>query len=385
MYNEDNFLDLVLSKCLDFTNTNSLLISYSSFNESFVKKLVARLDKKVGDIYLDIVDPFYEHDLLKKLTIDEIGKCDYFKKDIFNKYADKKANFLIIMSPVPGLMDDIEPEKLALLSKMKTESRQRFIEGESKDLFPWAIIPFANEYWAKDLGVNNLDEILYKTCLADDNYEENWNKYIKQNKKLCFLLNNYQFDYLLLRNEEGTNLKVGLPKDYEFDCVGLKNVFVNVPSYEIFTSPHRLKTNGIVYATKPLIYNGSMIENFYLEFKDGKVVKYDALKGKELLKSIIEFDDNSSYLGEVALVAESNAVNKSGLLFKTTLLDENASCHLALGRGFSKLPKENMLDVGINYSNIHVDFMIGSKSMKVVGIKDNEEIIIMNNGEFTLL
>lgn len=385
MTKEDYFVELIVSKCLSFDKTSSLLISYNNFNEAFVQKILDKLDKnKVNDIYLDCIDPFYEHDMLKAMTLEEIAQSDYFKASIYNDYAQKKANFLILVSPVPNIMDDIESDKLALVSKIKNDSRKKFSEGQSAYKFPWSIVPVYNEYWEKELKISNLEEILYDICMIDKDYSKNWDNFIGKNIKLCSKLNELKLDYLIYSNEEGSNLKVGLNPDYEFTCIGMNEVFVNFPSYEVFTSPDRTKTEGKVYSTKPLLYNGSIIDEFYLEFKDGKVVNYDAKKGKDLLTKIVEFDENSAYLGEVALVENDSPISKTNLVFKTTLLDENASCHLALGRGFGKGSKKKLIKQNINQSGIHVDFMIGSKSLNIVGIKDGKEIPIMKNGKYVL-
>ena len=157
-----------------------------------------------------------------------------------------------------------------------------------------------------------------------------------------------------------------------------------MPSYEVFTSPHRLSTEGIVYSSKPLFYNGTIIDEFYLKFKNGKVVEFDAKKGKSALASIINFDDGSAYLGECALVEVDSPISKTNIIFKTTLLDENASCHLALGRGFGSGSKARLLKKGINFSDIHVDFMIGTKDLNITGYKNGKSYLIMKNGKFTI-
>ena len=147
-----------------------------------------------------------------------------------------------------------------------------------------------------------------------------------------------------------------------------------MPSYEIFTSPIYNKTEGTVYSSKPLIYNGALIEDFYLEFKERKVISYNAKKGKDILKSIIETDKYSCYLGEAALVEKNSPIASMNINFKTTLIDENASCHLALGTGFSeciknglKMTEKELREHGINNSKTHVDFMIGTPDLEITG------------------
>ena len=183
-----------------------------------------------------------------------------------------------------------------------------------------------------------------------------------------------------------------MPKEYSWSGLtdDLKNeMIVNMPSYEIFASPNYKKTEGIVVSSKPLYYGGGLIENFYLKFKDGKVIDFNAEKGHELLKSIIESDENSCYLGEVALVNFDSPISNTGLVFGTTLFDENASCHLALGNGFpttipngANLSREELLELGINSSSNHVDFMIGTSDLKIEAETKNGKQLIFKNGNF---
>lgn len=384
MTKEDYYIELILEKCLSFKNTKSLFISYNYFNEGFVKKILAKLPQKVTDIYLDCKEPFYEHELLSKLSLKEIETCEYFNDDIYNKYAKKKACFLFLTSPVPGLMNDIDDEKLSLVAKIKSESKKYFVNKETAFAFPWAIVPVYNEYWEEALEINDLEKVLYDICLVNKSYSENWNKQIKKSSDNVQKINNLKLDYLKFENSLGTNIKIGLSKDYKFEGVGGTQVLANLPSYEIYASPDKNKTEGIVYSSMPLFYNGAVVEDFFLEFSDGKVVNFNAKKGKKILESIINYDEGASFLGEVALVEKDSPISKTNLIFKTTLLDENASCHLALGRGYGEGTKKELNKKGINFSGIHVDFMIGTADMNVTGYKGEEEIPIMKKGKFVL-
>ena len=158
----------------------------------------------------------------------------------------------------------------------------------------------------------------------------------------------------------------------------------------MFTSPDRLRVNGRVYSSKVLLHNGNLIEDFWLEFKDGRIVDFDAKKGKEILKGIIDTDDGSHYLGEVALVDYSSPISLTNVLFKNTLYDENASCHLAIGQSFAECikdgltsSKEELREKGLNMSCEHVDFFIGTKDLEIKAVLQNgEEVVIMKDGNF---
>ena len=385
MEKENYFIDLILEKCVSFKQSKSLFISYYVYNESFVQKLLKKIDsKKVDDIYLECIDPFYEHELLNKLSLKEIEKSKYFDCSIYNDYAKKKAAFIFFTSPIPGLMDDIDPKKLSLVSKIKSSTKKYFIEQETSYQISWTIIPLYNMHWEQALGINNLEDILYDICLVNKNAVQNWEKEIEKSNNFVKKLNKLKLDYLKIENSLGTNLTIGLPNNYEFEGVGNATMLVNLPSFEVFTSPHRLKVDGKVYSSKPLYHNDAVVEDFYLEFKEGKVVKYNAKKGKKILDGLISTDEGSAYLGEVALVENNSPISKTNLIFKNTLLDENASCHLALGRGFGQGTKAELRKKGINISQIHVDFMIGTNDIMVTGYKDNKAIAIMKKGKFVL-
>ena len=199
------------------------------------------------------------------------------------------------------------------------------------------------------------------------------------------------------KNNLGTDLEVYLADDNLF-CGGddYTNSGIrfspNIPTEEVFGMPYKTKVNGKVYATKPLNYQGSLIEDFNLTFKDGKVVDFDARIGKDNLKSLIEFDEGSCYLGEVALISHNSPISNMDILFYNTLFDENASCHLALGAAYpsnikngTNMTRDELAKLGSNYSNTHVDFMFGSSDMSVIGTtRKGEEIVIFKNGNFVI-
>ena len=222
---------------------------------------------------------------------------------------------------------------------------------------------------------------------------KSWNEHLNELKNLSTKLTNLKITKMHYKNNLGTDLTVELPSDVIWNSAAGEedsNMLVNMPSYEIFTSPNYKKTSGIVYSAKPLIYGGGKIDEFYIEFKEGKVINYDAKQGKEILRQIIESDENSCYLGEVALVNNNSPISNTNLVFGTTLFDENASCHLALGDSYPEnmegglmMDEEQLKANGANSSSIHVDFMFGSEDMEVVGIKpDGSEVAIFHNGNF---
>ena len=206
-------------------------------------------------------------------------------------------------------------------------------------------------------------------------------------------LNEKKIRKLHYKASNGTDLMVGLMEQSQF-CAARDTTLdgvtytPNMPTEEVFTTPKKGEAEGAVYASMPLSYQGQLIDKFSMEFKDGKVVSVKAEQNEALLQRMVEMDENAGYLGECAFVPKESPINRSGLIFYNTLFDENASCHLALGMGydscvkdFDKFSREELQEMGVNDSVIHVDFMIGTDDMSITGItEDGEEIAIFRNG-----
>ena len=396
---DEKYIKLLINKCTNLKNNKILFISYNKEIKEFINK-ITNYAKTIGvkDIYLDECDFKKTHDKLKEMSLEEIKKDDYFNKKIWDKYAKKKASFLIFETEIPHLMDDIDEEKISLMASVAKETRPLFRKMEERCELPWCIAAYPGEIWAKNIFNNEknsykkLKQYIYKICMIDkDNPEKEWDKIINKNNKIINKLNNLNIKKLHYKNSLGTNLDIYLPKDYLYSSAKDDLCIVNMPSYEVFTSPIYNKTNGIVYSSKPLNYNGGIIEDFYLKFINGKVVDYNAKKGKKLLKEIIETDKYSCYLGEAALVEKESPIDKLNITFNTTLIDENASCHLALGAGFPEcikkgltMTKQELRKKGINTSKQHIDFMIGTNDLEITAYtEDNKEIKIFEKGKYT--
>jgi aminopeptidase len=223
-------------------------------------------------------------------------------------------------------------------------------------------------------------DAIFATCRLDQpDPVAAWEAHIKNLVARCGYLNRKQYAALKL-TAPGTDLTIGLPKGHLWQGghvtseIGI-GFTPNLPTEEIFTLPHRERTEGVVHSSKPLNYSGTMIENFSLTFANGRVVKVAAEKGETLLRKLIETDDGAGRLGEIALVPYSSPVSRSGLLFYNTLFDENAASHIAVGRGYKfslqggeKMSNEEFAMGGGNNSLVHEDLMIGSDKMDVDGI-----------------
>ncbi len=323
-----------------------------------------------------------------------------------NYSVDKKAAYLCILSEDPNLMKDIDPKILAETSKAKNIAFQKFYDASMKNEIRWNLIAVPSVSWAKTIfpeltnedAVNKLWDLIFKTMRLDkENPVEEWQNHISQLRTRSEFLNKANLKELHYKNSLGTDLIIGLPENYLFEGCGEKALdgvpFVaNMPTEEIFSAPHRLKVDGKVVASMPLIYNGTKIENFGFTFEKGRIVNFFAQTGYDVLKNLIETDEGSHYLGEVALVQHNSPIRNLNTLFYNTLFDENASCHLAIGEAYpsclkdgSKFSKKELFEIGLNDSLEHVDFMIGTEDLQIEGITaDEKKIAIFKDGNFVI-
>ena len=311
--------------------------------------------------------------------------------------------YIWVDSDDPDGAKDVDADKAARIRQAKYKIYGKYKEMEENKI-AWCIAGAPAKEWAKKIFPNDnaedameklWEKILYTSRALDGNGITNWEKHDINLKKRCDYLNSLRLKELHYSSNNGTDFTVGLIPGVIFLGGGettLDGRFFqpNIPSEEVFTSPKKGIAEGIVYASKPLVYNGVLITNFWVKFHEGKAIDVHAETGEEALRSILTLDEGSAYLGECALVPFDSPINNTGLLFYNTLYDENAACHLALGRGFTELypnfqnySDEQLREFGINYSLSHVDFMIGSKDLDIVGTKENgEKVQIFHKGNW---
>ena len=399
---ENKYIDLLIGRCLSFKKSNSLFINYFDDNEKFVEKLVTKAKSKgIDDIYLDRNDKEERHQKLLQ-SVEEINNDDYFDDAIWDEYAKKNAAFLMLSTEFPGYFADIPSENMTTASLKTRTSKPIYKEKQLKNEISWCIAVIPNKIWAKekfpdlseDDAYNEYFKLMCHCTMVDrENPIEEWDKFLDRQRSLVRALNDLQITKMHYTNSLGTDLVIGLSPDALWQCAGYEgsDVIVNMPTYEVFTSPDYRLTEGIVYASKPLMYGGALVDKFWVKFKDGKVIDYDAEVGKEILKGIIESDEYSCFLGECALVDKNTAIAQTNFVYGETCLDENASCHIALGDAFPECLKgadiesiDERRERGLNHSDNHVDFMIGTDDLNIVAETKNGEILIFKNGEFNL-
>ncbi len=311
-----------------------------------------------------------------------------------------------IVSDDPDGLKGINPEKMQKVQQARYPIIKPY-RDKMESRYQWTIAAVPGEAWAKkvfpDLRKSAAVEALWKLILeavyvTDDNDPiAVWDKVNADFKEKCEKLNKYHFDHLHYTSSNGTDFKCWLmPKSRwcgggEYDLNG--HYFnPNMPTIEVFTTPCKGKAEGKVVSTKPLSYQGQLIENFSITFENGKAVSCKAEKGQELLEKMITMDEGAAMIGELALVPVDSPISNQNVLYYETLFDENASCHIALGRGYrdcvegyESLTDEEFKEMGVNDSMIHVDFMIGSADMSIVGYtKDGEAVQIFKDGNFAI-
>ena len=383
-----------------------LLISASVETKDFVR-LVVEEGYKAGASLVSVrwLDQQVAHTTYKYATVETLTEVPEYLVQQMRYYVDKGYAALSISADTPGLMADIDPNKLQQAGMAMGKALKFYSEHMMGNRTQWCVISVPTEGWAKKVFPNERaskavdklwDSILTAVRVTKDNDPvKEWKAHNEILHKHNEMLNNYNFKALKFKNSLGTDLTVGLVKNHVWAGGNEKStkgiVFnPNLPTEESFSMPEKKGVNGKVVATKPLNYNGALIEDFWIEFKDGKAVNFDARTSKDALSTLINYDEGSCYLGEVALISHDSPISNSNILFFNTLFDENASCHLALGRAYpmnvkggTSMTQEQLDAAGANNSMTHNDFMFGSADMSIVGItQEGKEVIVFKNGNF---
>lgn len=335
-------------------------------------------------------------------TLKEFSK---FEAEELTALAEDGAAVLSIYASDPEILKPVDPARIAMANKARSMALKKFREYTMSNTISWSIVSIPTEGWAKkvfpDLPIEEamikLWENIFKIVRVDeDDPVEAWHNHLKNLKEKMDFLNKKKFKKLYYRSTI-TDLQIELPKNALWcggsECNSKGIPFVaNMPTEEVFTLPLKTGVNGTVASTKPLNYGGNLINKFTITFKDGKVVDFTAEEGYDTLKELLNTDEGSSYLGEVALVPYNSPISNSHVIFYNTLFDENASCHLALGKAYpsciengENMSEDELLNANSNISLVHVDFMIGSKDLNIIGITQNsEEVQVFKDGNFSL-
>ena len=359
------------------------------------------------------VTVMWTDDAIKRLTYENV-ELEYFKtvpawrREQLDSLARMGAAFLWLDGESPSALVGIDAAKPAAASKATNTQCKAYRHGMDFGENAWCIAGVPTLDWAATVfpdeeptqAVEHLWDAILDVARVTDDPIAAWERHNESFERQKSFMNEQHFDRLHYTSSNGTDLTVGLTDRHVWEGGASRSVdgavyphtrfFPNIPTEEVFTSPDRLRVDGVVHSALPLIHRGNRVDDFWLRFEGGAVVEYDAAVGLDVLKQIIETDENSMRLGECALISKNTPIRQLGVLFYNTLYDENASCHLALGKGFPEcyeggldLSEEELLAHGINQSATHVDFMIGADDLDIVGIKpDGTEVQVFAHGQW---
>ncbi|MBQ7048052.1 MAG: aminopeptidase [Clostridia bacterium] len=365
--------------------------------------LSAAYNAGCGEVIMSWSDDYCTRETYLKADGQVFESYPTWKKLFADDLATKGAARLSIYATDPENLKDVDPKRINDFQRASGKALENFRMLQTKNAFPWCIASVPIDSWAEKVfpkSENAKEELwgaILKTVRIDEGNDpvELWKEHIALLTKRKEKLNGYNFKYLKYKNSLGTDLTVELPEGHYWEAAsekaGTGQIFVpNLPTEELFTAPKYDGVNGIVYASKPLVLDGNVIENIRFVIKDGKIVEASADTACDVLKNAISVDEGASYLGEVALVPYDSPISNTGILFYNTLFDENAACHFAFGDSYptvkdgDKMSAEELKAAGLNSSITHEDFMVGTPDLSIIGVThQGEEIEIFKDGNFT--
>ena len=371
--------------------------------------LVREVTKYAYEKGAKLVTVFYTDDIVARQTFlnvetEIVADIPLHLKASKDYIVQKKAVYLGILCDDPTVFEGVDPQKIVARQKAIVKACPEYRKSLDTNSTRWCLVAYPNEKWA-NLVFPNLENATKKLgqkiatamWLDKENYIQLWQEHCKKLKERSEFLNKANIKSFTYKNSIGTNFTIDMPKNYIFSGANEKgnldnlDFVANMPTQEVFSSPDFRTANGKLVASMPLVVNGVIVNGFEFEFKNGEMISYKAEQGQETLESILGIDQGMKRLGEIALVDYSSPIRQSGVLFYETLFDENASCHFALGRSFSScykngnnMSEEELLKVGLNKSDSHVDFMVGTKDLSIIATTHKgEEIVIFKDGKWT--
>ena len=330
-----------------------------------------------------------------------------WRRHFYNDYAAEGAAYLAISASDPETLKGVDADRIIRAQRAGGEALEPFYHAQMNNDFAWCVASVPIPSWAKKVfpedDMPSATQKLWDAIFAavrvngDGTAADKWRAHLATLEERRAKLNALRFRSLYYTNSLGTDLTVELPEGHLWSSgrsmsAGGYPFVANMPTEEIFTAPHRLGVNGVVYAALPLVENGNVIDGFHFVVKDGRIVESRAEVGEEFLKAAHTVDEGASYFGEVALVPYDSPISNQGILYYNTLFDENARCHLAFGEAYPEcleggngMTREELLRHGLNWSINHVDFMIGTADLSIVGTTwDGREIPVFSNGNFVI-
>lgn len=385
---------------------NHTVVLQISVDQAPLARLITEEAYRLGaaEVIVQWSDETIQREFLAHAATDRIENVPQYKIDQTDDWIAKGASRISVVSSNPDALAGVDAQRVAAFQAANGKALVNLRKATQANKVSWTVVAAASEGWAAKVfpelatseeQVDALWNEIFKTTRI---YEENpviaWDIHDKKLQEKAAKLNEQQFTALHY-TAPGTDLTIGLPKNHLWEGAGSYNArgeefMANMPTEEVFTAPDSRRVDGYVSSTKPLSYAGTIISGMKFTFKDGKVVDFSAEQGEEALKNLLAIDEGAKHLGEVALVPDPSPISQSGLIFYNTLFDENASNHLAFGsayafnlQGGTEMSEEELAEAGLNRSQTHVDFMVGSDKMNIDGIKEDGTIVpVFRNGDW---
>lgn len=381
------------------------VVLYINVEQQHLAHLIVKEAYKAGagKVMIKWSDTFAQREFLEHASDEFLENVPEFAKEEAQYIADHRCCRISVMSEDPGAFGGIDQKRVAAYQSANGKALMPVRQATQNNDLSWTVVAAASPAWAErvfpdlkgEAAVDRLWEEIFKTTRIDrEDPIQAWKDHDTKLHEKEDWLNKEQFSALHYTSPR-TDLTIGLPENHVWEGGGSKNAagiefMANMPTEECFTAPDNRRIDGYVTSTKPLSYAGNILENMKFTFKDGKVVEATAEKGQAVLDHLLETDDGVRSLGEVSLVPDPSPISQSGITFFNTLFDENASDHLALGaaypfnvQGGTKMNKDQLKAKGINFSQAHVDFMVGSADMNIDGIKKDGTIVpVFRNGDW---
>jgi len=403
----EKYADLVVKGGLNLQPGQGLVIIAGPFEVAPLVRQITKSAYQNGSKFVSVLWEDHETDLVRYQNApkDSFKEYDTWKHRGVLECIERGDAFLQVAGRDPNLLKDVDFEILKTANRAHNESITPIRAHQAKETVQWAVICPPTPGWARRVYPNDKPEVaeekLWQDIIKVVHLDEPdptayWKKYLADIINRADYLTKKAYQNLIFTGP-GTELEVGLPEGHVWEGGGGENeaglyYTANLPTEEVFTMPHRERVNGVVTATKPLSYRGMMMDKIWMRFSEGKIVEFSAEVGEGKLAGLLDTDQNSRYLGEVALVPHQTPISQSGVVFLNTLYDENASNHLAFGnayrasiKGGLDMSSEEFVHAGGNESNIHVDFMFGSGEMDVEGVlSDGSKEPVMRKGEWVI-
>ncbi|WP_404408379.1 aminopeptidase [Jeotgalibacillus malaysiensis] len=400
----EKYADLAVKVGVNIQKDQLLYIGASIDNAPFVR-LVTKKAYEAGarQVFVDWSDDEVSKMRYQMAPSDSFSEFPEWKKLEREALAEKGAAFMNIVSASPDLMKGVEPQRISDFQRAAGQALEKYRQYIQSDKVSWTVIAAPSAGWAKKVfpdadeneAIEKLWHAIFKAVRVDQaDPVDAWKKHDETLHEKADYLNNKKYKKLHY-TAPGTDLTIELPKGHIWAGAGSVNekghtFMANMPTEEVFTVPHKDGVSGYVTNTKPLSYGGNIIDGFKITFENGRITDVQADEGEDILKKLIETDEGSHRLGEVALVPHQSPISQSNVLFFNTLFDENASNHLAIGSAYAfcveggkTASQEELAEKGLNSSITHVDFMIGSDQMDIDGIsEDGSSEPVFRNGDW---